>query len=211
MSKAGGLCSYAIEGMTNNLNSIDTFKTLLYSALFAALTSAGALIRIPIPPVPITLQTLFVFLAGGLFGARVGILSQVVYLCVGFLGLPVFSGGGGIGYLLQPQAGYLLGMPAAAYIIGRLSRRIRTRTDNLKRSKRYIFLHYSMIYSVGSLVIYLFGIAYLSFYAAIIVGYEFDIIDIIWIGCIIFIPTDLVKIIIASYISVRMNRLNLFD
>ena len=74
-----------------------------------------------------------------------------------------------------------------------------------------MFLRYSMIYAVGSLVIYLFGIVYLSFYTAIIVGHEFDIIYIIWIGCIIFLPTDLAKIMTASYISVRVNRLNLFD
>ena len=68
-------------------------KKLVYASLFAALTAAAAWVTIPLPYVPLTLQTFFVILAGALLGAYFGVLSMIVYLLLGFVGLPVFSGG----------------------------------------------------------------------------------------------------------------------
>ena len=65
--------------------------------VFAALTAAGAWIKLPLPPVPITMQNLFVVMSGMILGAKAGAVSQIVYLIVGIMGLPVFSGGGGPG------------------------------------------------------------------------------------------------------------------
>jgi biotin transport system substrate-specific component len=94
---------------------------MIYAAMFGAATAMGAYIMIPLPPVPITLQTLFVVLAGALLGGRLGALSQVVYLLLGIIGLPVFHGGkGGLGILLGPTGGYLVGFIAAAYVVGKL-------------------------------------------------------------------------------------------
>jgi biotin transport system substrate-specific component len=90
--------------------------------LFAALTAAGAQVEIPNSPVPFTLQTLFVLLAGAILGARVGALSMIVYLGAGALGLPVFSSlGFGLARLLGPTGGYLLAFPAAAFGAGSLA------------------------------------------------------------------------------------------
>jgi biotin transport system substrate-specific component len=88
------------------------------TALLAALIAAGALVAIPIGPVPIVLQNLFVFLAGLLLGARWGLTCIAVYLLAGALGLPVFAGGsGGLWRLVGPTGGYLLGyLPAVAAI-----------------------------------------------------------------------------------------------
>ena len=90
-------------------------------AAFALLTAVGALIRIPLPftPVPITLQTLFVLLAGVYLGGRDGALSQLAYLGLGAIGLPLFAGSGG---LLGATGGFLLSFPIAALLVGSLLR-----------------------------------------------------------------------------------------
>jgi len=88
---------------------------------FALLTAIGAQVEIPHYPVPYTLQTFFVLLAGGLLGKRNGFLSMVTYLTMGVAGLPVFSGFSfGLARLLGPSGGYLLSFPLAAYLIGLL-------------------------------------------------------------------------------------------
>ncbi len=88
---------------------------------FAFLTAVGAQVEIPHQPVPYTLQTLFVLLAGGVLGWRNGLLSMSLYLAMGAVGMPVFSGGGfGLVRLLGPTGGYLLSFPLAAALIGSL-------------------------------------------------------------------------------------------
>lgn len=101
--------------------------------VFAALTALGAHIAVPLgfTPVPMTLQTLFVLLAGVLLGPVAGAASQLLYLGLGLAGVPVFAmGGAGLPRLLSPTGGYLLAFPAAAalagWIAGREKRRVRT-------------------------------------------------------------------------------------
>lgn len=85
---------------------------------FAVFTAIGAQIEIPHYPVPYTLQTFFVLLAGGLLGRRNAFLSMLLYVGIGAAGLPVFSGGSaGLLRLLGPTGGYLLSFPVAAYLI----------------------------------------------------------------------------------------------
>uniref|UniRef100_A0A7C4W0Z6 Biotin transporter n=1 Tax=Desulfatirhabdium butyrativorans TaxID=340467 RepID=A0A7C4W0Z6_9BACT len=100
--------------------SIDRLKMGIYAALFAALTAAGAYLAIPIGPVPIILQNMFVLLAGLMLGSKWGSISIGLYLFAGAIGFPVFSGGtGGIARLIGPTGGYLIGFLAAAYITGK--------------------------------------------------------------------------------------------
>ncbi|MFQ5769363.1 MAG: biotin transporter BioY, partial [bacterium] len=106
-----------------NANKANKLHFYILSSLFAALTAAGAFIKIPLPYVPITLQTFFVLLAGLVLGPKFGALSQIIYLAVGLLGVPIFAHGGGPGYILQPTFGYLLGYPIAAFVIGLLTKR----------------------------------------------------------------------------------------
>ena len=98
-------------------------RKLVYTALLAALTAVGAFIRIPIGISVITLQFLFTAMAGVLLGPGGGALSQGVYVALGLEGLPIFTAGGGFGYVLQPSFGFLLGLIPAAAVIGGLSRR----------------------------------------------------------------------------------------
>ena len=83
-------------------------------ALFAALVAAGAFIKIPFVPVPITLQTLFALLAAACLPVSTALLSVIVYLLIGAAGLPVFTSGGGIAAMTGPTGGYLFGMIPAA-------------------------------------------------------------------------------------------------
>ena len=92
-------------------------------SLFIAL-SAQLAIPLPFSPVPVTGQTLAVFLVGMLMGSRRGSLCVLAYLAEGIAGLPVFAGGtAGPARLLGPTGGYLLGFVAAAYVAGRLAER----------------------------------------------------------------------------------------
>ncbi|MXW16882.1 MAG: biotin transporter BioY [Gemmatimonadetes bacterium] len=101
--------------------------------VFAALTAVGGQVAVPLgfTPVPMTLQTLFVLLAGVLLGPVAGAASQLLYLGLGLAGVPVFAmGGAGLPWLLSPTGGYLLAFPAAAalagWIAGRERHRVRT-------------------------------------------------------------------------------------
>lgn len=91
----------------------------VYASLMAALTAVGAFVAIPIGPVPIVLQNLFVMMAGLLLGPRWGLAAVGIYLFAGGCGLPVFAGGtGGIGRLVGPTGGYLIGYLPAVFAIG---------------------------------------------------------------------------------------------
>ncbi len=99
---------------------------LAWVTAFAVATAAAAQWQIPRYPVPFTLQTLVVLLAGAFLGARNGALSQLLYLGAGVLGAPVFAGwGGGVGSLLGPSGGYLIAFPVAAAVVGFLTPRRR--------------------------------------------------------------------------------------
>ena len=90
-------------------------------ALFATLTATGAYIVLPLPftPVPFTLQLLFTLLSGLVLGPQDGAISQLVYMALGILGVPVFAGGNaGLGVLIGPTGGYLVGFVLASYVVG---------------------------------------------------------------------------------------------
>ena len=90
-------------------NSPDLHKLVLAS-LMAALIAVGGYLAIPIGPVPIVLQNLFVLVAALLLGSKWGSAAVAVYLLAGACGLPVFAGGGGgLGHLFGPRGGYLFG------------------------------------------------------------------------------------------------------
>ncbi len=167
------------------------FKMMIYASLFAALTAAGAYIAIPIGPVPIVLQNLFVLLAGLALGGKWGAVSIGIYLIAGAVGLPVFAiGTGGIGRFAGPTGGYLIGFFFAAYITGIIS--------SIKKNTFFDII--AMI--IGSAVIYIFGITWLkmvtkmSFSKALIVGcYPFIIGDAVKIAAAIPIIKAIRKVI----------------
>ena len=121
--------------------------------IFSLLTALGAQVAVPlgVTPVPMTLQTLVVLLAGVLLGPVAGASSQLLYLALGVLGVPVFAmGGAGAPWILGPTGGYLMAFPMAAalcgWIAGREGRLLRTTVALL----------------VGTAVIFALGAAWLS-------------------------------------------------
>jgi biotin transport system substrate-specific component len=94
-------------------------RRLVRLTLWAALIGAGAWLTIPLPGVPLSLQTFFVLLAGLAEGPRAGALASALYLLAGFLGLPVFAGGlGGPSIIFRPSVGYALAFPLMAVVAG---------------------------------------------------------------------------------------------
>lgn len=164
-------------------------KDIAYPSLFAALTAVGAQIAIPIGTVPITLQVLFVLLSGFILGSRLGFLSQLIYLLMGSLGLPVFANlSGGFAYIYGPTGGYLIAFPLAAFLVGFLSERQET------------FLNYTLAMLLGILVIYLLG----WFRLGIFMGGDFKKAFIV--GVAPFVIIDLIKGGIAIIVAKRVKQ-----
>lgn len=166
-------------------------------AVFAALIAALALVPgIPIGPVPITLQTLGVALAGLVLGPWRGAAATLLYLVVGLAGLPVFAGGAaGLGVLAKPSVGYLLSFPIASLVAGLCAQWL---AANRTGRGRYLSLLASgLVASV--VVIHPSGIAglmqvlHLSFPAALAIDLPF------W-------PGDLVKNLAAAGIAVAVHQ-----
>ncbi len=165
------------------MKSSDSLRLTVYAALFAALTAVGAFIAIPIGPVPIVLQNMFVYLAGLLLGGRWGLASVGVYLLAGACGLPVFAGGkAGMVALAGPTGGYLIGFLAAAFVTGWLADR--------GWDKGYIKSVGAM--TLGTATIFVCGLTQLSLFV--------PIESLTALGLYPFIPGALVKIAIAAVI-----------
>ncbi len=169
----------------SNIGSVASLRMTVYASLMAALTAAGAFLAIPIGPVPIVLQNLFIFLSGLLLGPGWGSASVGVYLLAGILGLPVFAGGvGGIGRFAGPTGGYLLGFLPAVCIIGFISNI--SKTNMMKDLLAMI---------CGSLIIYACGLSWLK----ILTGMTFG--KTLAVGMYPFLPGDALKIAAAIPIA----------
>ena len=159
-------------------------------SLFAALTAVGAFISIPLQPVPITLQTLFALLAGMILGSTLGASSQIIYVLLGIIGLPVFAGfRAGIGVLFGPTGGFLFGFIISAYIIGKMI--------ELKEEKNIFY--YFLAGLLGTIIIYIIGVTQLSLVTGMGVKRA------ITVGMFPFLPGDILKIIAASFIASKLR------
>jgi biotin transport system substrate-specific component len=171
-----------------------TTRDLAYIALFAALTAALGLVPpIPLGPVPITAQTLGVMLAGSVLGAKRGFLALLLFLVLVAIGLPVLPGGhGGLAVFAGATAGYLVGWPLGALVVGLLTEGVWTRYH----------LGWGLAANVlgGILVIYAVGVPVLR----AITGLGW--VDAVRLGALVFIPGDLVKAGIAAAVAVQVRR-----
>jgi biotin transport system substrate-specific component len=170
-------------------------KDMILTALFAAVTAVGAFIKIPLPFVPITLQGIFVTMAGLVLGSRLGALSQLLYLFIGLVGIPIFTEGGGPTYVFKPTFGFLVGFAVAAFVIGRF-------TENRQHS---YFLYISAAF-IGLFIVYAFGAPYLYFVLKNVAGVAITPLGALKAGVLPFIPGDILKNAIAVYIAVEIKK-----
>ena len=181
-------------------------------AVFAALTCVLALVpAIPVGPlgVPITLQTLAVFLTGMVLGGWRGFLALALYVVVGLLGVPVFAGfTGGPAVLVGPSAGYLLSFPFAAALVGWLSHRF-VRVERVRRREgssaadpdRRSALPLKLFVAglAGMVLSHVVGVVgmmvngHLTLQAAIVAD-------------MLYVPGDVVKVAVAALIAVAVHR-----
>ena len=169
-------------------------KDIILTALFAALTAIGAFLKIPFPLAAITMQSFFTAMAAILLGRKYGALSQGVYVLIGLVGIPIFALGGGFSYVFQPTFGFLLGLIPAAWVIGALCRRPLT----FWRTALAILAGYGVLYAIG--------VPYMALIANAYLGKGLTFWQVIKNGMLIYLPGDLLKIALGSFLCVAITR-----
>ena len=161
---------------------------------FIILAALGAHIRMPLPftPVPVTLQTFFVLLSGAVLGKKWGAASQMSYLFLGALGMPIFSAGkAGAAWLFGPTGGYIIGFVVTSWLAGKM---IQERGGS--NMTRIVF---AMV--IASLAgIYLFGLLGLSLFL------RCNLARAMALGFLPFLPGDTIKIIAAAFIYSKIQK-----
>ena len=167
------------------MHSSFSTRDLALAALFAALISVGSLVSVPMfGPVPLTLQVLFVLLAGLVLGARLGGLSVAAYLLVGLIAPVYAQGASGPGALVGPAGGYLVGFVVAAYVVGALCDHWEPRT----------FWPLLGIALAGLPPIYAVGASWLAWQL-----HTTTLGPILWGGVVQFVPGDVAKAGVAAF------------
>ncbi len=170
-------------------------RRISLTALCAALIAVGAFIRVPVPGVPFTLQTFFVTLSGLLLGGGLGACSALLYLAVGLFGFPVFAGGGGPGYVLQPSFGYLVGFVLGAFITGKIA------YAGAEPSARRMYL--AAFAGLGA--VYLCGMAYYAAVKALYLAMPVAFGNILLYCFLIFLPGDAAMSVVAVLVARRLR------
>ena len=171
-----------------------SLREMILISIFAALTAVGAFIKIPTPLIPFTLQFLFCAYSGIFLGAKNGLYSQLLYVTIGLIGIPVFASGGGPGYILQPTFGYLLGFMSCSYIIGYFSQNF----------SKITFLKILSVVLLGLCFVYLFGVAYLYLIINFYLHKQMTVSAAITVGLVPYITADIILSILVALTAVRV-------
>ncbi len=164
-------------------------RGLILAALFAALTAVGSFIRIPLGAMAFTMQFFFTAMAGLLLGPTWGALSQIVYIVLGLVGLPIFVAGGGIGYVFQPSFGFLLGLPLSAWVVGKLA------------GKEGRFGRVFAACVAGLCVLYFVGLPYMYGIFNLYLGKQMSPLAVVQAGMLIYLPGDFLKILVVALLA----------
>lgn len=166
-------------------------------ALMLALLIVSAQFSIPIGPVAISLQSLIVLIIGLVLPKEQAVLTTSLYLITGLIGLPVFSQAmGGPHSIILPSFGFILSFIPAVWLMAKI------REMNTKAK----ITNYFQAILVGNFIIYLIGIAYMSFIFIFYMGNEMTFWKILSIGMLTFIPGDIIKSMIAVSIARQLNQ-----
>jgi len=169
-------------------------KDTAYIGIVTALMAISAFIKIPIQPVPLTLQMLVVLLLPMVFGMKVSFLGILLYIILGLLGLPIFANGGGLSYVLQPTFGYIVGYLFSAIFIGFVSKRFKGFLGNFIGGLAGLF------------VIYILGVLYLYYNINFIQNKPFTFSTALKIGFFVPIGFDIIKLIVAALTATKIKK-----
>lgn len=169
-------------------------RDITYLSLFVALIYIGGLIKIP-AEIPFTLQTLCVMLAGALLGFKRSIICVITYIIMGLAGIPVFAGGGGLGYVMRPTFGYILAFLPAAALTGWV----------LGRSKRGIAAA-AAVFAVTACIMLVIGSLY-AFLVLTNITAGMSLWQVMAVYAVPFIWAEVVKSVAASIIYVRIPKI----
>ncbi|MGB3478190.1 MAG: biotin transporter BioY [bacterium] len=166
------------------LHDLAWAKRLFLALLVAVVTGIAAQIRIPLgfTPVPITGQVFIVLLCGVLLGNIYGGLSMILYMAIGFAGVPWFSGATS-GLPIGPTTGYIIGFVPAAFLIGFV-------TQRYKQIHSFLFLLGLMM--VAILIIYICGAAHFALFM------KTNLKTTLYMAVLPFLPIDLIKALFAA-------------
>ena len=167
------------------MNQHDMTRNMVLAALFAALTAIGAFLQIPTGTVPITLQFLFTALAGLLLGWKWGAISQLLYVGLGLLGLPVFTQGASFGFLL--------GLIPAAAVIGALT------------ARRTGYLNILAAVLVGDLILYAVGVPYMYLILHVYMQ-SAKTFPTLLAAMLVYVPGDTLKIVVVTALAPVLRR-----
>ena len=165
-------------------------------AIFAAITAVLAQIAIPLPftPVPISFGLVAVYISAMLLKPKHAVLSQVCYLLLGAVGVPVFGNfSGGIRVLIGPTGGYLLVYPLMAWIVASALNSPKSLKAEQTQAKAFLYFKTSVSIIIAHTILYLGGTIWLSFST----GNSFSAS--LALAVFPFIPLDLVKIIFCIF------------
>ena len=164
-------------------------KDLSLCAIIAAFLCIVAPLSVPIGPIPITLALFFVYLAGALLGWKRGLIAVAVYVLLGAVGLPVFSGyQGGIQKLLGVTGGYIVGYLPCVAIVGLAAD---------KCAEKKWALPVAMV--VGTIVLYFIGTVWFMITTKNTLAASLGM-------CVIpFLPGDAVKIVVATILAMMIR------
>lgn len=182
-------------GKTQIQKQFLTTKEMIVCALFTALIAAGAFLSIPLPyGVPVTLQFLFTNLAGVLLGRKRGLTSVLVYIALGLIGIPIFSAGGGFGYVLKPSFGYILGFSGGTWLAGYLS----------EKGKGTV-MTYIWASLADMVVVFAIGLFYFYMIMTYYIGKPIDTKTLFVTGFLIFAPADVAYCILSGFLAKRLH------
>ncbi len=171
-------------------------KSMVFVALMAAFLCIFSPISIPLPLVPITLQTFGVFLVSALLGWKRGTVAVLIYLLLGLIGLPVFSGWtGGFSSFATPSSGYIIGFLFTALLTGFL-------IDRFSRQ----FWMYPVAMAAGLAVCYLFGTIWFLVYMNVWMSTPYSFWEAVLICVLPFLVGDAVKIAAATALSYPLRK-----
>ncbi len=181
--------------MTKTPHKGFSIKQISYVGIFLALLIICSKITVPTPAISFTLQTMAVSFIALYLGPELGALTQTLFLVLGLAGLPVFSAGGGLGYVFKPSFGYIAAFIPASYVIGKLFRRLATRGKRSHFTSAFLasLAGLAIIYTIGTLYFYILGHVYLGLGDRSWTWFAMS-------GAIMFLPTDLLQMSVSSFI-----------